>query len=70
MGDRFEEWKSNDVIQMGMGEDDATLESIFTQQLISQAPNSRTRIHNNDLIILGSNLKTGGVSPILEVLLT
>lgn len=70
MGDRFEEWKSNDVIQMGMGEDDAIFESIFTQQLISQAPNSRTRIYNNDLIILASNLKTGGVSPILEVLLT
>jgi hypothetical protein len=40
MGHRFEEWKPNDVIQMGMGEDDTILESIFTQQLISQAPNS------------------------------
>jgi hypothetical protein len=56
MGHRFEERKANDVIQMGMGENDTILESIFPQQLISQPPNSGTCIHDNDLIILGSNL--------------
>jgi hypothetical protein len=68
IGDRFKEWKSDDVIQVRMGEDDAVLESVFTQQLIPQAPDSGTRIHDNDLIIPGSNLKTSGVSPIFEVL--
>ena len=68
IGDRFEEGKSDDVIQVGMGENDAILESIFAQELIPEAPNSRTRIHDNSLIILGSNLKTSGVSPVLEVL--
>jgi hypothetical protein len=68
IGDRSKEWKSDDVIQVGMGEDDAVMESVFTQQLIPQAPDPGTRIHDNDLIILGSNLQTSGVSPISEVL--
>jgi hypothetical protein len=68
IGDRFKEWKSDDVIQVRMGEDDAILESVFTQQLIPQASNSGTRIHDNDLIILGSDLKTSGIASISEVL--
>jgi hypothetical protein len=68
MGDGLEERKSNDVIQMGMGKNDAILQTIFTQQLIPQPSNSGACVHDNDFVILAPNFKTSGISPVFQVL--
>jgi hypothetical protein len=68
MVDRFEERESDDVVQMGMGKNDAIFKTIFTQQLIPQSSNSGACVHDNDFVILTPNFKTSGVSPVFQVL--
>ena len=55
------------MIQVRVGENQVVVIPFFFDQAVSETPDSRTRIHNNDFIIPGADLDTGGVSPVFNV---
>ena len=70
MVDRLEEWKSQDVVQMGMGEKEVIVKPSLFDKPVPQSSYSRPCVHNNNLVILASYLETGGVAAVFEVLLS
>jgi hypothetical protein len=50
-----------------MGEEKVVAKSPFFEQAISQSPDPRTRVNDDDLIFPGADFHAGGIPPVLEV---
>jgi hypothetical protein len=50
-----------------MGEEKVVAKPPFFEQAVSQSPDPRTRVNDDDLIIPGTDFHAGGVSPVPQV---
>jgi hypothetical protein len=58
------------MVIMGVGEDEMVLEALLLKKPVPETPDSRPRIHNDDLVVPGSDLDTGCVSTVFQIILT
>ena len=68
--DGFEKGKSEKMIPVGVGEKHGVVVTLFGQECIAQASDTRSRINNNDIIIIASDLDTGCIPPVFEIFFT
>jgi hypothetical protein len=66
----LEKGEPEEMVPMGMGKKHVVIAPSLRQQGIAQAPDSRTGIDNDDIIVLGPDLETCRVAPIFEVFRT
>jgi hypothetical protein len=59
--------KPHNMIPMSMGEEKMIAKSTFLEEAISQSPDPRTRVNDDDLIFPGADFHAGGVSPVPQV---
>jgi hypothetical protein len=50
-----------------MGEDHVIGVTTFFHQAAAQSPYPRTRIHDDDVIVLGPDLQAGRITPVFNV---
>lgn len=67
MVDGLEEGKSQDVVQMGMGEKDVIVKLPLSEKPATQSSDSGPCVNNNDLVILASCIEAGGIAAVFDV---
>jgi hypothetical protein len=65
--DGFEKGKPENMVHMGMGENDIVFKPFLLKQGIPQTSDSRPGIHNNNTIVLTPYLKAGGIPTVFEI---
>jgi hypothetical protein len=68
--DRFEKREADEVVPVGVGKKQGIVVAPFPEQGVSQTPDARSRVDDDDFIVLGPHLDAGRVSPVFEVLCT
>ncbi len=68
--DGLEEGKAHDVIPVGMGEDHRVVVAVLGKEPVSQPPDPRSGIDDDDLVILGADFDAGGVAAVPQIVLT
>ena len=68
--DGFEEGKAHDMIPVGMSEDHREVEARLGKESISQPPDPRSGIDDDDPVILGADFDAGGIAAIPQIVFT
>jgi hypothetical protein len=53
-----------------MGENHVVMVPSFFEQLVSQFPDPRPRVNDDDLILMGSDFYARRISPVLDIFLS
>ena len=67
--DGLEEGKAHDVIPVGMGEDHRIVVAFLGDKAVSQPPDARTGVDDDDVVIPGADFDAGGVAAVAQILL-